>query len=697
MRFSRLVLCASVMGALVGATVLFGVGAAQEQPQSAPAAPPSGAAAVRIVAPPAQPLASPAEISRLREGIGAADAGNWAGLRDARALSRDETVRNILLWRLASDAAAPLDFTEISSGLDRLQGWPGREGMRRRAELAVLTGGVGLSSAQQVEFLQRDGGPISGDGKIALARALRATGKDGEARTLAREAWRENVLSSRGESIASVDFASALTADDHAARVDRLLYQNERGAAQRILSKLSAENRLVANARMALQAPPRKGLQAIVDAVPAAKRDDPGLLWDRTRYIRRSGRPEEAAPIALRINPLAAAPGVRDAIFKERRLYVPRLIRQGQRREAYNLAVSHGLTSGEGFADSEFLAGWIALRFLRDATGAERHFTTLENGVGAPVSKARAFYWRGRALKALNRAPEAEAKFTQGAALGYTYYGQLSATELPTPPLLSFPDSAPITPAARAEFESRDVIRALRLMAEVGDQKDFESFAFYLDDQLQTQLEHDLLSLLARERAYTRTAVRSAKSGMRRGIVAPDAAYPLMDLPADARKAGRPEPALVLSITRQETEFDSRAVSSAGARGLMQLMPATARATARLEGLPYEARWLIEDPAYNVTLGAAHLEHLLGEWNGSYILTIAAYNAGPGNARRWIEENGDPRSAGVDPVDWVEMITFEETRNYVQRVLENVGVYRWRLANTPTPIRIQQDLRRGSY
>jgi soluble lytic murein transglycosylase len=235
------------------------------------------------------------------------------------------------------------------------------------------------------------------------------------------------------------------------------------------------------------------------------------------------------------------------------------------------------------------------------------------------------------------------------------------------------------------------------LIAQVGDQKDFESFAFYLDDQLQTQLEHELLSQLAREQAYTRTAVRSAKSGLRRGIVAPESAYPLMDLPADARKAGRPEPAVVLSITRQETEFDPRAISSAGARGLMQLMPATAKSTARIEGLPYEPRWLIEDPAYNVTLGAAHLEHLLEQWNGSYILTFAAYNAGPGNARRWIEENGDPRSSSVDAVDWVEMITFEETRNYVQRVLENVGVYRWRLANTPTPIRIEQDLRRGSF
>jgi soluble lytic murein transglycosylase len=459
---------------------------------------------------------------------------------------------------------------------------------------------------------------------------------------------------------------------------------------------LSSEDRLIANARIALQNPPRKGLQAIVDAVPAGRRNDPGLLWDRARYIRRSGRPEDAVSVVLQIDPMLAAASARESIAEERLLYIPRMVRNGQRREAYRLAAGHGLRSGENFADSEFRAGWIALRFLRDTAAAERHFTTLEGGVTAPVSKARALYWGGRALEAMNRDADAQVKFSEAAGFAYTYYGQLAATKLPVRPPLSFPDREPISAQARAEFESRDVVRAMRLMAEVGVQEDFESFAFYLDDQLQTPLEHELLSQMARERAYTRTAVRSAKAGLRRGIVAPDSAYPLMDIPSDARRPGRPEPALILAITRQETEFDTRAVSPAGARGLMQLMPATARATARIEGLPYQLPWLIEDPAYNVTLGAAHLEHLLDDYGGSYILTIAAYNAGPGNVRKWIEDHGDPRSGGVDAIDWVEMITFEETRNYVMRVLENVGVYRWRLANTPTPIRIDQDIRRGT-
>ena len=171
----------------------------------------------------------------------------------------------------------------------------------------------------------------------------------------------------------------------------------------------------------------------------------------------------------------------------------------------------------------------------------------------------------------------------------------------------------------------------------------------------------------------------------------------MLDLPADARKPGRPEPALILAITRQESEFDPRAHSSAGARGLMQIMPATARITARTEGLPYQPNWLVDDPSYNVTLGAAYLQHLLESWNGSYVLTIASYNAGPGRPREWIGDWGDPRASNADVVDWVELIPFSETRNYVQRVLENVQVYRHRIAGAPVPLRIEQDLRRGAY
>jgi soluble lytic murein transglycosylase len=210
-------------------------------------------------------------------------------------------------------------------------------------------------------------------------------------------------------------------------------------------------------------------------------------------------------------------------------------------------------------------------------------------------------------------------------------------------------------------------------------------------------MEIELLSLLAREQSYTRTALRSAKAGLFRNVVATNAAYPLIELPPTVRSRSRPEPAFVLAIIRQESEFDPTAISSANARGLMQLVPSTAQAQARREGMAYQRSALTTDPAYNVTLGAAHLGDLIDDFGGSYVLAIAAYNAGSANARSWIVDWGDPRSRSVDVVDWVELIPFGETRNYVQRVLENLQVYRHRLAGTPVPIELERDLHRGRY
>jgi soluble lytic murein transglycosylase len=708
-----------VAGALAAATLLAGVVYAQEgfvtpfgapsaAPQPTAATAPTSTPAPTVIQPPpappapqavpaggaATPLPPAAEIARLRAGIAAADAADWTGLRSARAAATDPLVRRILQWRLASDTNAPASFDEIKTALDQLVNWPGRETMRRRAEQQIFDSA--LTYNQRVAWLQ-SGGPISGDGKVALAQSLKAIGRSAEANSVIRQTWRENILTPRAEQIALMEFGSVLSAADHGARVDWALWRDDRATANRLMTRLGAEGRLVAQARIALQTRPRKGLQAAVDRVPSSRTEDAGLLYDRVRYIRRDGRPEDALPIAARIAAAGTPIVAREALFKERRLYVPRALKMGDRARAYRLVADHGLAQGESFADAEWLAGWLALRFTRDPASADRHFTKMDANVSAPVSKARALYWRAMAGKALNQNDAAQLLLAEAAKFNFTYYGQIAASKVETSPVLSLGERSLVTPAARAEFESREVVRALKLMAEAGDQRDFESIAFYLDDQMSTPLEHELLSLIARERAYTRTAVRSAKAGMRRGIIAPDAAYPLLDLPADARKPGRPEPALILAITRQESEFDPRAHSSAGARGLMQIMPATARITARTEGLPYQPNWLVDDPSYNVTLGAAYLQHLLEQWNGSYVLTIASYNAGPGRPREWIGDWGDPRAASTDVIDWVELIPFSETRNYVQRVLENVQVYRHRIAGTPVPLRIEQDLRRGAY
>ncbi|MBU6406252.1 MAG: lytic transglycosylase domain-containing protein [Alphaproteobacteria bacterium] len=633
------------------------------------------------------------DMTTLQNGVAAADAGRWTEVAALSQAANDPLVRRFLQWRLAVDENAPQSFSAAYDAWRELTDWPGRATMRERLERNALN--AGLSAEALAQLLEEGGGPSTGDGKIALAQAYLTLGRADQAAALARDAWRHDRLSPQAQAVARGGFGSLLGQEDHKARVDSLLWREAYGEARALLPEIGYHDRLVAQARIALQTRPRRGLQAAVDAVPASHQDDPGLLYDRADYIIDQGRWEDAAPYTARIDSLAAPLAARDEIFRQKRAFVTRHLRAGQAERAFRLTQNHGMTSGEQFSDAEFLAGWLSLRFLNAAGRAEGHFQTLARGVSSPISVARGYYWLGRAHEAQSEAEEAQAAYRMAGRHNYTYYGQLAAQRLDPDAVIAFSDTSVIPAETRERFESRELVRALRFVAQAGDQQDFQRIAFHLDDQLTDPLELELLAALARENNYPLSAVRHGKAGVFRGVLAPNAAYPIMTLPANARQPGRPEAALVHAIIRQESEFDPRAFSRAGARGLMQLMPATARITANREGVPYSLSALMDDPDYNVVLGARHLQDLLEEWNGSYILVIASYNAGSGRGRQWIQELGDPRAGAVDPIDWVESIPFSETRNYVQRVMENLQVYRHRLSGAPAPLRLQQDLQRG--
>ncbi|WP_325061290.1 lytic transglycosylase domain-containing protein [Vitreimonas sp.] len=642
---------------------------------------------------PAAPLPSSAERMRLRSGLAAAESGDWSGLAQLRDSATDPLVRRMLQWRWAASSEAPLYFDDIAQALNELQGWPGRTAMRTRAEQAILSSR--LSASERIAFLRSEGGPITGDGRMALAMSLRDAGQRSEAVEIARASWRDDALSTEMEDRALAAFSSSFSSEDHAARVDGLLWRNQHTAARRLLSRVSTADRLLANARIAIQSRARRGLQAAVDAVPGSRADNPGFLYDRAQYRRRAGNPEDALPLMVEVDPRQAPAAARSELFAERRLYVPRALRSRNYRQAYALVTNHGLTSGEAFADAEWMAGWLSLRFLGNPQRAREHFAHLSENVSSPVSLSRALYWRAEAERALGNTAESERLLEQAAQYNFTYYGQLAATRGDRTATLSLPETARVTDAARSRFESRELVRALRLMAEVGAQRDFESIAFYLDDTLDDPMELELLSEMAREQSYYRTALRSAKAGLFRNVVATSAAYPTLELPAAVQQRGRPEPALVHAIIRQESEFDPGAISSANARGLMQLIPSTAQIEARRAGMSFQRAALTTDPQYNMTLGSQHLAGLIDDFGGSYVMAIAAYNAGSSNVRNWVNEWGDPRSSNVDVIDWIELIPFSETRNYVQRVTENLQVYRHRLAGEPVAIQLERDLHRG--
>jgi len=426
--------------------------------------------------------------------------------------------------------------------------------------------------------------------------------------------------------------------------------------------------------------------------VPASLTSDPGLLYERARWRRKARRTTDALPLVLQI-PADFGPTAGPArVWYERKIHIGRARREGDFATAYQLAANHGLQRSGDFAEAEWLAGWLALQKLGDPAQADIHFARLEANVSTPISKSRSLYWRGRAAEAMDDPVAAQDFYARASELSIAYYGQLAATRLTTDAGYQLPAEVSPTLGDRAAFNAMPLARATHLLAELNELRMYREFSYYLDDQLTDPVQFALLAEIAHGYGQDGIAVRGGKAGLAHGVIETGTLYPLVDLPSMAANA--PEPAFVYAIARQESEFYGRARSHANAHGMMQLIPSTARATARRIGASYRTSWLADDPQYNVRLGSAHLGHLLDDFDGSYVLTAAAYNAGAHRVRQWISRYGDPRR-GMDPIDWIESIPFWETRDYVQRVMENTLIYRARLDDGEIDATLDRDIARG--
>jgi soluble lytic murein transglycosylase len=637
-----------------------------------------------------------AEFARLCDALDAADAGRWSEVRRLQGQLTDPAAKLLLQWRLASDGSSAMGFAELQRSLNDLKDWPDLERIQGVAENTIQISG--LPPDQRVAWL-RQSGPRTGDGLAALADALSYSAQPQEGLEVARNAWRTRTLSDATAARIRSTYANDLTAEDHWARTDMLLWGGDLADAKQMMPMLSPGRRLLVDARIALAENRRRGVDAAVAAVPAEYADDPGLLLERARYRERRSDDAGAQDMLLRIHGADSPEAGRAEIYGEKASVIRRLIRERDYATAYTLASDHGLTpaAGESFRDAEWLAGWLALSKLNDAPRAERHFRTFLDGVTSPISVARGNYWLGEALTKQDKSLEAQVAYVAAARLPFVFYGQLAAEKIesvnPDSRTLTFPEMPAITDEMRAAFAQKPVVRAAILLAESGRTASFERFSYFLDDRLESAAEHQMLYDIGMSFMEPRAALRGAKAGLARGLIAPDATFPVLTLPNSPR-TGSAEPAMVLALTRQESEFNPRAISGADARGLMQMVPAYARAEAREVGITYRASWLTDDPNFNLRLGRGFLDDLVDRFGGSYILAAAAYNAGPSRAVQWLRDYGDPR-VDVDPVEWIESIPFSETRNYVQRVLENTQVYRQRLAGQPTQVRLSEDLRRG--
>lgn len=641
---------------------------------------------------PARPYAStatdPKNAEILHKALKAAERYDWNEVARLQGQATDPAVRDLILWKRASEGVPGMGFSEVDDALTRLHDWPKTGNMRARAEEIIELST--LTATQRIDWLEKSG-PRTGEGKVALANALRAVGKMSDAEEVVRDAWRNNSMDRALERQVLARFGGKLTQDDHRARVEFLLWTNQRTAAKNLRQLLTTDWRKLVDARIALASRSRN-VDALVRAVPDALQDNPGLLYDRARWRRTHGNQEGAIPLLTGIDGKDIPEAGRSKLWKERNIALRSDLKDGNWSRAYQLASPHGMTDGTDFAEAEWVSGWIALRLKGEPERALQHFETLTDGVSTPISLARGKYWIGRTEDALGDDADAQLAYLDAASHKFTYYGQLAAERVGDRQIY-FDPAPPPTDAEIVAFEARPMVKALRLLGESGETQLFRTFAYHLDDELETEADYIQLANLANEYHVPDIGVRGAKAGLAKGIVATDAAYPVVSYPL--LKEPQVERSLMLALSRQESEMNPNAISYVGARGLMQFMPSTASREARLSGLPYRKSWLTDDPGYNMTLGGQHLDYLLNRFNGSYIMTAAAYNAGPTRPNQWIADYGDPRTGQVDPIDWVEFIPFSETRNYVQRILENTQVYRSRLSGKPEEIRIEEDLERG--
>ncbi len=645
----------------------------------------SSLSAVAIVAAVASPLPAqaldPATIARYQARLADNDAGRFSGLA-AAPLTGGQAVPvldDVVTWDRLRREAFRGAFGDYAAFLADHADWPAATTIRRLAERSIADT---TPAAEIIRHFNRFP-PITVDGKWRLAQALAASGQAATAATWARDAWDSAGLDEAQEAAVFASFGPALRAADHANRMDRLLWADRITPAARMLPRVDTDTRLWALARIALKrnAP---DVAARLAVVPDRLRREAGLILDEARWLIRQNRAADAHAL-LAGTPASRSPGgpltIGTESWLKARLEIGRALwRAGNPGSARAVLAGHGLDLARMASrpvaeralllDTEWLAGWLALRRLGQPAQALTHFRAARSVAQAPISQARGDYWAGRAAEAAGQRDAARQYYAAAAAHPDYFYGQLATERLGRP--LAIPATPLPTPNALAfgNFRATGRVRAILALGEV-DRARQTLFLKQLADTAETPAQAMMVAALAGPLERPDAGVHAGKAARgEAGLAMISAAFPVLALPPDLK--GRFT--IIHAITRQESQFDRTARSSANALGMMQLLPGTAAETAQKLGLPASpASRLTEDPVWNVTLGSAYLERLRASYGGSAPMAVAAYNAGPGNVRRFVAQLGDPREGDI--VDWIESIPFAETRNYVQRVLENAVVY----------------------
>lgn len=613
------------------------------------------------------------DVSRLMMRVRARD---WDNLTT----SDDPVVQALGEWhRLRAGVG---DFDEYVAFLRDHADWPGLDLLRIKGERSI-DGSV--TDAQVIAYFA-DAAPGTSAGALRYGAALREEGRAADADRVIVEAWKTIPMNENMQALYLARHSRLLN-DQHDARLDMLLWRGRFSDAEAMFPLVGDDMKALARARIALRRK-QAGVDTAIAAVPEKLRADPGLAYER--FLWRLGKKRyDSALDLLREQSASGDLGEAEAWANRRRTMARQSMRDDKAEEAYALASQHGLSSGSDYADLEWIAGYVALRQLGKPELALKHFTNHRDAVSSPISLGRAGYWMGRAYEAMNQPEKARAAYAEGAKHQTSFYGQLAAEKIDAPTDPALMGRQDHTGWQKTALIESDLLRVSLMLFKSNERMLGTRFVRQLSETLDEATMGKLARLML-DLDETYAALKLAKDAAQRGFVLQEAYYPVTELTQSVLPVGKP---LALSIARRESEFNPAVISPVGARGLMQLMPGTAKMMAKQEGVAYSSARLVTDGPYNARLGSAYLAELIEQFDGNMALVAAGYNAGPGRPRTWMARYGDPRSEKVDPVDWVEHVPFRETRNYIMRVMESIPIYQMRLIGEVQPLRPTEELK----
>ena len=607
----------------------------------------------------------------------------WSSAEKTAKKARDKSIYNFIRWKHLLTTGNQLAFYEYKKFIELNPKYPRINRIKYLAEHKMAA--KDLSANFIIEWFKQNP-PLSGFGKIALGRALLEKSETRKGVELIKEGWINADLSRSDMKFFSKKFKKILNSSDYIKRADYLAYENKYWDLKRMLRYLPKDYQLLYTARQLLMSR-SYGVDAAISKVPKKFKNDHGLNYDRLKWRRKRGRVDGSLEILLKIKNTKEYMVRPDKWWVERGIIGRSLIYKKKYETAYKIVSNHALTEGPEYAEAEWMSGWIALSFLKDPILAENHFKNFYNNVGYPISLSRGAYWLGRTYEKIGMKELATQWYSESSKYLTTYYGQLSHLKINPNKEIELNELMEVDKDYAEKFYKKDIVKVVYLLDELNKDKYTKHLLRGLANDNISLGSEVLAAKLASDISRFDFAIQIAKIASYEKRFHNKYNYPIISTPKVINGRKIPESAFILSIIRQESEFDTSAHSHAGAQGLMQLMTYTAKVVAKQAKLPYSKSKLTSDPEYNVNLGSHYIAGLILEYDGAYPFAIAAYNAGPKRVRYWKKINKNPQKGQIDYVDWIELIKFKETRNYVQRVLENYNVYRYILDQRPIKLK----------